>query len=147
MQLHNLPKTKNKRATKRRGKGVGSGQGKTAGRGHKGGKSRSGYSPSPVSSGIPYYRRLPKRGFSNFEFVKQYAIVNVCDLERLEGVDMINREVLIHAGLIRSSATQIKVLGHGEIKKSMTVQADKFSASAKEKIENAGGKIIVAGQE
>lgn len=142
MKLHQLAKAQGaNRVKKRKGKGPGSGNGKTAGRGHKGAKSRSGYAMPNNYSGIPWYRRLPRRGFSNFRFTKRYDLVNVADLENLHGVDSIDREVLIQAGLIRATSVRIKVLGNGEITKPLNIKADKVSASAKAKIEACGGKV------
>ncbi|HCJ12590.1 MAG: 50S ribosomal protein L15 [Verrucomicrobia bacterium GWF2_51_19] len=144
MKLHTIPKSKGARPEpKCLGRGQGTGHGKTSGRGHKGGKARAGYTPSPVCSGIPYYRKLPKRGFSNFSFTKRYDIVNVGDLSTIEGIQAIDRDVLVHAGLVRPTAVRIKVLGDGELSRALTITADKFSSSAKAKIEAAGGQVSV----
>jgi large subunit ribosomal protein L15 len=144
MKLHNLIKSGGRKERKRIGRGEGSGRGKTSGRGHKGQRSRSGYGLRPgfESGHVPLYRRLPKRGFSNFKFRTEYAIINVGDLERVEG-DTIDRDVLVRFGLARKSSTLIKILGEGELNKALTVKADKFSSGAKEKIEKAGGQVIV----
>ena len=144
MRLHNLIKSGGRKDRKRVGRGEGSGRGKTSGRGHKGQRARSGFGLRPgfESGHVPLYRKLPKRGFSNFKFRTEYSIVNVGDLERA-GSDEIDRNVLIQSGLARSSSGLIKVLGEGEVSKALTVTADKFSASAREKIEKAGGKVIV----
>lgn len=144
MKLHQLPKTEGAmRAKKRKGKGPGSGNGKTAGRGHKGGKARSGYAMPNNYSGIPWYRRLPMRGFSNFRFTKRYDLVNLSAIEALHGIEIVDREALIQAGVVRSTSVRIKVLADGEITKKLTIKADKISASAKAKIEAAGGKVEV----
>ena len=144
MRLHNLIKSGGRKDRKRVGRGEGSGRGKTSGRGHKGQRARSGFGLRPgfESGHVPLYRKLPKRGFSNFKFRTEYNIVNVGDLERV-GVEEIDRNALIKAGLARSSSGLIKILGEGEVSKALTVTADKFSASAREKIEKAGGKVIV----
>jgi len=144
MRLHNLIKSGGNRNRKRLGRGEGGGHGKTSGRGHKGQRARSGSSLRPgfESGHVPLYRKLPKRGFSNFRFRTEYELVNVADLERIEG-DVADRAAMVAAGLIRPSSKLIKVLGDGEISRALTVSADKFSKSAQEKIEKAGGKIIV----
>ncbi|OHE71870.1 MAG: 50S ribosomal protein L15 [Verrucomicrobia bacterium GWC2_42_7] len=144
MQLHSIPTIKGEsHRTKRLGTGRGSGHGGTSTRGHKGGKARSGYSPSPVYSGIPFYRKFPIRGFNNFNFRTEYEVINLSDLARVEGVTEITREVMIKAGLVRNNKLGVKVLAEGEISKALVVYADKFSLSAKQKIEAAGGKAIV----
>lgn len=145
MRLHNLVKSGGFKKRKRVGRGEGGGLGKTSGRGHKGQRSRAGFSLRPgfESGHVPLYRKLPKRGFSNFRFRKEYAIVNVGDLERVEGVT-VDHGSLVAAGLVRRGARLIKVLGVGEVSRALTVKADKLSASAKEKIEKAGGKVILS---
>lgn len=145
MELHTLKDIKGKRKSRKRvGCGQGSGRGKTSTRGHKGQKSRSGSSIRPGFEGgqLPLYRKLPTRGFSNARFRTVYVIVNLRDIEKIEAAE-INRESLIAAGLIRNSDKLIKVLGNGEITKAVTVHANKFSNSAKQKIEAAGGKVVV----
>lgn len=144
MRLHNLIKSGGRKSRKRIGRGEGSGMGKTSGRGHKGQRSRSGFGLRPgfESGHVPMYRKLPKRGFSNFKFRTEYSIVNVGDLERIEG-DSVDREILIRSGLARNSSGLIKILGEGELSKAFTVRADKFSSSAREKIEKAGGTVLV----
>ena len=124
-----------KKKKKRVGRGTGSGFGKTCGRGHKGQKSRTGGTKGPRFEGgqTPLYRRLPKRGFRNYPFRKEYAVLNVSDLNKFEGE--VGKETLRIAGLL-------KILGEGEIKKALTVKADRFSRSAKKKIEAAGGKCL-----
>ena len=144
MQLYKLPKTKGiNRKKKRLGKGHGTGHGKTSGKGHKGGKARSGYSVSPTFEGgqTPIARRMPGRGFSNARFMQDWSTVNVADLEKLEAGD-VNIDTLITAGLIRNSTGLVKILGNGELTKSLNVTVDAFSASAKRKIEAASGKAV-----
>ncbi len=145
MRLHNLVKSGGFKKRKRVGRGEGGGLGKTSGRGHKGQRARAGHSLRPgfESGHVPLYRKLPKRGFSNFRFRKEYAIVNVGDLERVEG-DTVDKDSLVAAGLVRRSAGLVKILGVGEVSRALTVTANKLSAAAKEKIEKAGGKVIVS---
>ena len=141
MKLHELsPAPGSAKDSFRRGRGPGSGNGKTAGKGHKGQNARSGGGVRPGFEGgqLPLYRKLPKRGFKN-RFAKHYAIVNVCDLNRFNDGDKVNLAVLVEAGIIRKELDGLKVLGNGEITKKITVEAAVFSASAKEKIEAAGG--------
>ena len=144
MRLHNLIKSGGRKDRKRVGRGEGGGRGKTSGRGHKGQRSRSGSSLRPgfESGHVPLYRKLPKRGFSNFKFRTEYAIVNVGDLEGLESAE-VDREVLVRHGLARANSKLVKILGEGELTKALSVKADKFSASAKEKIEKAGGSVVL----
>jgi large subunit ribosomal protein L15 len=129
---------------KRVGRGVGSGSGKTAGKGHKGQKARSGGVKGPGFEGgqMPLQRRIPKRGFTNI-FRKEYAVVNVSDLAKLGGNDAVTPEMLKQAGLINDMKDGLKVLGMGELKSKLTVRAHKFSKSAVEKIQAAGGKAEV----
>ena len=142
MELSNLkPKKGARHAKKRLGRGPGSGHGKTAGRGEKGQKSRSGYSGKRGFEGgqMPLHRRLPKRGFTNI-FKKDYAVVNVSDLERLfDNGATVDEAALRQVGLVKGQHDGVKVLGTGEISKKLTVSATKFSKSAKELIEKAGG--------
>ena len=143
MNLENIPTIKGTtHATKRLGRGEGSGHGKTCGKGHKGQKCRSGGGiPIGFEGGqMPLYRKLPRRGFNNFKFRKNYQIVNVGQLEKLEG-DVVSRETLVAAGVIRDNNEGVKLLGEGELSKAFTVTVDKVSKSAKEKIEAAGGKL------
>lgn len=145
MNLHEIIDSNGSNRPKRRlGKGEGNGHGKTCGRGHKGGKARSGYSVRPGFEGgqIPLYRTLPQRGFSNFRFHKSYSVVNLGDLARIEASE-IDREALVRHGLIRAGEQPIKVLGDGDIDRAVKVTAAKFSASAKEKIEKAGGEVVI----
>ena len=144
MNLHNIPTIHGAtHPTKRLGRGEGSGHGKTSGKGHKGQKARSGGGiPIGFEGGqMPLYRKLPRRGFNNFNFKTTFQLVNVGQLERLEG-DAVNRASLIKAGLIRDSAKAVKLLGEGDLSKAFTVEVDKVSASAQSKIEAAGGKIV-----
>lgn len=139
MKLHELsPAAGSKHSRKRVGRGPGSGLGKTSGRGEKGQKSRTGYSGRPGFEGgqMPLIRRVPKRGFNNSIFRTEYAVINVSDLAGLEGE--ITPEVLARRGLVRSGQP-VKVLGDGEISAAVQVKANKFSKSARAKIEAAGG--------
>ncbi len=133
-----------KKDKKRVGRGHGSGWGKTAGRGHKGNKSRSGGNIPPGFEGgqMPLQRRIPKRGFRN-RFKEVYSIVNIEDLNRLEGVDVVDPEILKERGLIKTLRNKVKILGDGELKSPLHIKAHKFSDSAKKKIESAGGKVEV----
>jgi large subunit ribosomal protein L15 len=123
------------------GRGPGSGNGKTAGRGHKGAKSRSGYSRRRGFEGgqMPLIRRLPKRGFTNI-FARDVATVNIGDLDRFPEGTVVTPALLIQHGVVRKRHDAIKVLGNGELKKKLVVEAHAFSAAAKAKIEAAGGK-------
>ena len=125
----------------RRGRGPGSGHGKTAGKGHKGQNARSGGGVRPGFEGgqLPLYRKLPKRGFKN-RFATNYAIVNVADLNKFENGATVDLEALLAAKIVRKELDGLKVLGNGELTKKLTVKATVFSATAKEKIEAAGGK-------
>jgi large subunit ribosomal protein L15 len=146
LTLSNLsPKKGANRDRKRVGRGQGSGRGRTATRGHKGSKSRSGYGTRPGFEGgqMPLQRRLPKRGFTNI-FRKEFAIVQVSDLEVFDGGSRVDREALMQAGLIGKKTNLVKVLGNGELSKSLTVAVDKVSEGAKKKIEAAGGTVEVA---
>ena len=146
MKLHELsPAQGASKDSFRKGRGHGSGNGKTAGKGHKGQNARSGGGVRLGFEGgqLPLYRKLPKRGFKN-HFATNYAIINVCDLDkRFNDGDTVNLETLMAAGLIKKSLDGLKVLGNGEITKKLTVEAAIFSASAKEKIEAVGGKTEV----
>lgn len=132
--------------TKRKvvGRGIGSGTGKTAGKGHKGQKARTGGKIRRGFEGgqTPLYRRIPKRGFNN-HFAKEYAIVNIADLEVFDNDTTVDSKVLIEKGLIKKELDGVKVLGNGKLTKKLTVVATKFSKSAKEKIQAVGGKIEV----
>ena len=145
MKLHELsPAPGSAKSAWRRGRGPGSGNGKTAGKGHKGQNARSGGGVRPGFEGgqLPLYRKLPKRGFKN-RFATNYAIVNVADLNKFNDGDRVNLAVLMEAGIVRKALDGLKVLGNGEITKKITVEATVFSASAKEKIEAAGGSVEV----
>ena len=148
MRLHNLVNVKGAVHRKKRvGCGEGSGHGKTSGKGGKGQTARSGGSIRPGFEGgqMPLYRKLPHRGFNNYEFRTSYAVVNVGDLARLDAkVTEVNTEVLAQAGLIRADIKLLKVLGDGEISRALKVTAQKFTGSAKAKLEKAGGTAIVA---
>lgn len=144
-ELKNVPGAVHRK--KRVGCGEGGGHGKTSGRGGKGQTARSGSSIRPGFEGgqMPLYRKLPHRGFNQAAFRLEPAIVNVGDLESLDAsIAEINLEVLGAHGLIRRGETQLKVLGDGDITRALKVTAHKFSASAKAKIEQAGGQAIVA---
>ena len=145
MKLHELqPAIGSTTAPKRLGRGVGSQLGKTSGKGHKGAKARSGGGKRPGFEGgqMPLTRRLPKRGFTNI-FAKEYATINVSALNVFEDGSVVGPVELIQAGIIKKIEDGIKILGNGEITKKLTVQAMKFSATAKEKIEAAGGNCEV----
>ena len=146
MKLHELsPAEGSAKAAWRKGRGAGSGNGKTAGRGHKGQKARSGGGVRPGFEGgqIPLYRKHPKRGFHN-KFAKVYAIVNVEQLNRFEDGAVVDLEALRAMKIVRKVVDGVKILGNGELTRKLTVKANVFSATAKEKIEAAGGKIEVA---
>jgi len=148
MRLHNLVNVKGAVHRKKRvGCGEGSGHGKTSGKGGKGQTARSGGSIRPGFEGgqMPLYRKLPHRGFNNYEFRTSYAVINVGDLARLDDkVTEVNAEVLAQAGLVRPGITMLKVLGDGEITRALKVTAQKFTGSAKAKLEKAGGQAITA---
>lgn len=150
MGLHNLKPAKGSvRKRKRVGRGPGSGLGKTSGRGEKGQKSRSGFSQKVGFEGgqMPLHRRVPKRGFSNHRFRKEYAIVDVARLEVFEAGAIVTPELLLQHGLIKKLLSGVKVLAKGEIKKALTVRAHKFSAGAAQRITDAGGKAETIGAE
>lgn len=143
LKLNNLSPSEGSRKNKKRvGRGPGSGHGKTAARGHKGARSRSGYSAKPGFEGgqMPLHRRLPKRGFHNI-FKTEYVIVSLTDLDRFDGGVTVNRETLLEAGIIKKHDGPIKVLANGEIATGITLDVDKVSKGAREKIEAAGGSI------
>ena len=146
MKLHELEK--NIGAThraKRKGLGRGSGNGKTSGRGQKGQNSRSGGGVRANFEGgqIPLYRRLPKRGFSNAKFKTTYAVINVSDLNKFEDGTVVTPALLKESGLLKNQLDGVKVLGNGTLEKKLTIQANKFSKEAMEKINKAGSKIEV----
>ncbi len=145
MRLHELkPAAGAKTQRKRVGRGIGSGLGKTAAKGHKGQLARSGGGKGPAFEGgqTPLQRRLPKRGFNNI-FKKEYAIVNVKELDRFENGTVVTPQVLIDAGLIKKVKDGVKILGAGELTRSLTVQVKGVTKSAAAKIEAAGGKVEV----
>jgi large subunit ribosomal protein L15 len=143
MNLDNIPTIKGAtHPTKRLGRGEGNGHGKTSGKGHKGQKSRSGGGIRIGFEGgqMPLYRKLPRRGFNNFNFKTSYQLVNLKHLEKIDG-DIVNRSTLLSAGLIRDNSQAIKLLGDGELSRAFTIELDQISASAKAKVEAAGGQI------
>jgi large subunit ribosomal protein L15 len=145
MKLHDLaPAPGSTQAPKRKGRGIGSGNGKTAGKGHKGQNARSGGGVRPGFEGgqNPLYRRVPKRGFNN-PFRKEYAIVNIEDLNSFAAGTEVTPQILLEQGVISNPLAGIKILGNGELKVELTVKANKFSQSAVEKIQAAGGKTEV----
>jgi large subunit ribosomal protein L15 len=131
------------------GRGSSSGRGTTAGRGHKGQQSRSGGKVYVGFEGgqMPLYRRIAKRGFSNYPFRKEFSVFNVSEIEvRYENGETVNKESLILKGLLKNATTLVKILGDGDLTKKVTVDVDKVSASAKEKIEKAGGTVVQAAE-
>ena len=146
MKLHELsPAEGSVKASFRKGRGAGSGNGKTAGKGHKGQNARSGGGVRPGFEGgqLPLYRKLPKRGFNNARFGKQYSVINVEASNKFNDGDVVDSAALLLKGMINSVCDGVKVLGEGELTKKLTVKAKVFSASAKEKIEAVGGKTEV----
>ena len=146
MKLHELEKNIGAtHAKKRVGRGSGSGLGKTSGRGQKGQKARSGGSINPVFEGgqLTLYRRIPKRGFKNAKFRTVYATINVEDLNVFEDGTVVTPALLKDTGLLKKQLDGVKVLGNGKLEKKITIQASKFSASALEKIKEAGSKAEV----
>lgn len=146
MKLHELER--NIKATgkkKRVGRGSGSGLGKTSGRGQKGQKARSGGSINPVFEGgqLPLYRRLPKRGFTNGKFRTRYAVINLKDLNVFENGTLVTPALLKEKDIIKNQLDGIKVLGEGKLEKNLTIQANKFSTTALEKIKESGSKAEV----
>jgi large subunit ribosomal protein L15 len=140
-----MPGTGSTKKSKRVGRGMGSGHGKTSTKGHKGQKARSGGTKGPSFEGgqTPLQRRLPKRGFSNYPFKVEYAVLNLSDLDRLAGVDVITPEILLEKNMVKNPKFGIKILGGGTISRPVTVEAHAFSDSAIEKIKAAGGKAEV----
>lgn len=146
MKIYDLvPAPGSVKEPKRKGRGAGSGNGKTAGKGHKGQNARSGGGVRPGFEGgqMPLQRRLPKRGFRNYPFRKEYQIVNVDFLNEFEDGSVVTAEELLSKGFISDLNTAVKILGDGELEKKLIVKANKFSESAKQKIEAAGGKVEV----
>ncbi|MCI4626462.1 MAG: 50S ribosomal protein L15 [Candidatus Magnetoovum sp. WYHC-5] len=156
MKLNELkPKEGSVKRPKRVGRGPGSGHGKTACRGHKGQKARSGGGTSPGFEGgqMPLQRRLPKRGFKNYPFMKEYAIVNLEQLDKqldkldkIDTTEVITPEMLLDMGIIKKLLSGVKILGNGELSRPIKIKANAFSKSAVEKIEKAGGKVEYIGQ-
>jgi large subunit ribosomal protein L15 len=145
MKLHELKPAEGSRKERNRlGRGIGSGNGKTSGKGHKGQKARSGGGVRPGFEGgqMPLFQRLPKRGFTNINR-KEFAIVNLDTLNRFEEGTEVTPELLIETGVVSNAKSGIKILGNGTLEKKLTIKAHKFSASAKEAIENAGGQTEV----
>ena len=144
MMLHELkPAAGSNKAAKRKGRGAASGNGKTAGYGHKGQKARSGVKKAGFEGGqMPLQRRLPKRGFNNI-FATVYTTVKISDLEKFEAGSVVDVNALLEKGVIKKVNDGVKVLGNGELTKALTVKLDAYTASAKGKIEKAGGKAEV----
>ena len=146
IRLHNMrTRPGSKHRVKRLGCGESSGHGKTSGKGHKGQKARSGGSIRLGFEGgqMPHIRRLPKRGFNNAAFHKNYAIVNLSDLASFKEGTVVNEQILREAKLLRGNGAGLKILGDGELKHALTIEADKISTSAREKIEKAGGSVTL----
>ena len=145
MKLHELKYNEgSKKDIKRLGRGSSSGTGKTSGKGHKGQNARSGGGVRPGFEGgqTPLFMRLPKRGFTNHN-AKEYAIINVEDLNKFENGAVVDVAALKESGIVKNGRDGVKILGNGELTKKLTVKANAFSASAKEKIEAAGGSVEV----
>ena len=145
MKLHEIsPAAGSTTAPKRLGRGVGSGLGKTSGKGHKGSKARSGGGKAQGFEGgqMKLVRRIPKRGFTNI-YAKEYAIINLADLEAFDNGAVVDATALKNAGIVKNAKDGIKVLGNGELSKQLTVKAAKFSATAAQKIEANGGTAEV----
>ena len=146
MDLSTVTKKGTKYRQKHRiGRGIGSGNGKTSGRGHKGWGARSGSSRRPGYEGgqMPIYRRMPKRGFTNARFRTDYTVINVEGLNAFEDGAVVNLDTILSHGLVSMKTALLKVLGNGKLERKLTVQAQKFSGSAAEKIRAAGGTVIV----
>lgn len=146
MKLHELERNIGaKQKRKIVGRGPGSGLGKTSGKGHKGQNARSGGGVRPSFEGgqLPLYRRLPKRGFSNYDFKTRFAIINLSDLNKFEDGTVVTPALLKETGIVKKQYNGIKVLGNGTLEKKLTIQANKFSKTAIVKIEESGSKIEV----
>jgi large subunit ribosomal protein L15 len=146
IRLHNMQtRPGSKHRVKRLGCGESSGHGKTSGKGHKGQKARSGGSLRLGFEGgqMPLIRRLPKRGFNNAAFHKNYAVVNLSDLSSFKEGTVVNEQLLRESKLVRGNGAGLKILGDGELKHALSIEADKVSASAREKIEKAGGSVTL----
>jgi large subunit ribosomal protein L15 len=145
MKIEDLkPAAGSRKTDKRVGRGIGSGHGKTSCKGHKGQKARSGGTKGPGFEGgqMPLQRRLPKRGFKN-PFRVEFAIINLKDIDKIEGPDVITSDLLMERGIIKNLKAGLKILGNGEIRRPYTIRAEAFSASALAKIAAAGGKAEV----
>jgi large subunit ribosomal protein L15 len=145
MKIEDLkPAAGKSRKVKRVGRGIGSGHGKTSCKGHKGQKARSGGTKGPGFEGgqMPLQRRVPKRGFKN-HFAVNYAVINLKDIIKLEGLDTITPEILVEKGILKNLKDGLKILGGGEIHKPVTIRADAFSAAALSKINASGGKAEI----
>jgi large subunit ribosomal protein L15 len=148
MQIHDVTARGNGHDKRKRvGRGVGSGKGKTAGKGHNGQRSRSGDLPRIGFEGgqMPLFRRMPKRGFTNARFKKHYTLVNIESLEAFDAGEVVDIEAILAKGLARKTGDMLKVLGQGDVSKELTIKAHKFSKSAREKIEAAGGTAELLG--
>ena len=146
MKLHDLkPAAGSTKTCKRVGRGVGSGHGKTSCKGHKGQKARSGGTKGAGFEGgqMPLQRRLPKRGFKNYPFSKEFAVVNLRDLSRIDDMDTITPDLLLERGIIKNIKDGVKILSIGEIARPLTVRANAFSSTALAKINRAGGRAEV----
>lgn len=146
MKLHDLkPAAGSTKQSKRVGRGVGSGHGKTSCKGHKGQKARSGGTKGAGFEGgqMPMQRRLPKRGFKNYPFSKEFAIVNLRDLSRIGDIDTITPDLLLERGIIKNIKDGVKILSLGEVARPLTVMANAFSSTAIDKINRAGGRAEV----
>lgn len=146
MRLNELkPPSGGTKRKKRVGRGSGSGHGKTSCKGHKGQKARSGGTKGPGFEGgqMPLQRRIPKRGFKN-PFAREFAVLNLKDIDALEDIDVISPEILVERGILKDLKCGLKILGDGELRRPVTIRADSFSASALAKIAAAGGKAEVA---
>jgi large subunit ribosomal protein L15 len=146
MRLHNLkPRPGARHRVKRLGSGESSGHGKTSGKGHKGQKARSGGSIRLGFEGgqMPLIRRLPKRGFNNNRFKRVYAVVNLGDLNELEAGSHVTEHLLREKGFVNGSFAGVKILARGELTKALTIEADRFSESARQQIEAAGGTVVI----
>jgi large subunit ribosomal protein L15 len=146
IRLHNMQtRPGSKHRVKRLGCGESSGHGKTSGKGHKGQKARSGGSLRLGFEGgqMPLIRRLPKRGFNNAAFHKNYAVVNLSDLSSFKEGTVVNEQLLRESKLVRGNGAGLKILGDGDLKHALSIEADKVSASAREKIEKAGGSVTL----
>ena len=147
MLNHEITSIVGKHSRRRRvGRGTGSGRGKTCGRGHKGSGSRAGSTAISLYEGgqMPLFRRLPKRGFSNYTFASHHEIVNICQLERFSDGAIVGLDQLSDAGLIDSNKNKVKILGKGNLTKKLQVTAHKFSKTAEQKIVASGGSVILA---